>query len=125
MLLRMTTGQHKTEISSQYIRCPKFRARMKTRSFGCLFEVLSMEEVLYVMCVNYYISTLLLLVCNFLHVQRQQLLNIVFDFVLDVVNNTQHQHPSFLDNEDHCFGFAMDVLIPEVQLCVTNNCVCV
>ena len=84
-----------------------------------------MEEVLYVMCVNITLQHYFLLVCNFLHVQRQQLLNMVFDFVLDVVNDAQHQHISFLDNEDQCVGFALDVLIPEVQLCVTSICVCV
>ena len=56
--------------------------------------------------------------------QKQQLFSIVSDFVLEIVNDAQHQHLSFLDNDDQCFAFVMDVLIPEVQLYVTSNHVC-
>ena len=47
VLLKMATGKHQNETLSQYISCPKFRARMKTMSFGCLVNHFSMEEVIY------------------------------------------------------------------------------
>lgn len=120
LLLKMTIGKHQNPVLAEYIRCPKFRARMKPIYFGCFHKDFSTEEVM-IFFGNKYKSILPVPVCFLLHMQKQQLFSVVYDFIMRIVKDPNHQHLSFLNDEDHCFGFAVDILVPEVQFCVTCN----
>ena len=111
LLLKMATGKYHNQVMSEYARCPKFRAKMRTASFGCYDKVFDMNEVMY----PYYILTLPVQVSTLLPMQKQKLLTLVNDFVLRIVNDPNQCHIGFLNNDDHCFGFVMDILIPEVE----------
>lgn len=45
LLLKIVIGDHKTDVISNYIRSPKFRASMKANSFGNLLGVFDSQEV--------------------------------------------------------------------------------
>ena len=45
LLLKIVNGDHKTDVISNYIRCPKFRSAMKTKAFGNLLGVFDSQEV--------------------------------------------------------------------------------
>ena len=47
--------------------------------------------------------------------QMQQLLAVMEDFVLDIRDQSEHPHISFLNNDLLLFGFVLDILFPEVN----------
>ena len=49
------------------------------------------------------------------HMQMQQLVELMEDFVLDIREKSEYHHISFLNNDLQLFGFVLDILIPEVH----------
>ena len=45
LLLKIVKGDHKTDVITNYIRCPKFRTTMKAKAFGNLLGVFNSQEV--------------------------------------------------------------------------------
>lgn len=47
--------------------------------------------------------------------QMQQLLAVMEDFVLDIRDQSEYHHISFLNDDMLLFGFVLDILFPEVN----------
>ena len=47
--------------------------------------------------------------------EMQQFLDLMEDFVFDIGEKSEHDHISFLNDDQQLFGFVLDVLFPEVH----------
>ena len=53
---------------------------------------------------------------KFLYTQMHELSTAVEEFVLNIRSDNECEHLSFLDNDVMSFGFALDILVPDVSM---------